>query len=321
MKKFFYLSVVLLGGLVVGSCSGDDDDDNGGGKGSSSAGVIDSRQGILLKSVDNFRFFYTDNGRLDYFTEDNRDRYEMGSNTINFVNEDGEEEEIELKYNGSGFLTTIKDSYSFTEERLTVNFSGKATLSYDGSGHLTKISLSSTEKGVEDGKSYTETSTNNISFSWRSNLLTSVESLWKEVEDENVYTGSEWYHYEYNDAALENNVNKYCQYAPSIVRWGEDLWRALAYVGMLGVGPNCLPSGCEYGYEDYEDGKLDEEYKNTESYRYQFNSDGTLSVCYRGSRSYNFSYYYMNADARATRSGADLAKSMRSLFRRHAKGA
>lgn len=317
MKKFYFLSLLLLGGFVLGSC-GDDDDDNGGGN--SSAGVIDSKLGIRLKSLGDYRFYYTDSGRLDYVSEGSYDRcyeFDYSSNTIAIAGEGDDNELASVSYNGSGYITSIKDTYSKKDEYYDYMQTGTASLSYDG-GHLTKISINSKETGIEDGEQYTETASATFTFSWKNNRLTAVDYKYNEKSSRHEYSGTEWYRYDYTDA--DDNENIYMQYAPSITRWGEDIWEVLAFVGLLGNGPKVLPSVCEYGYTDYEDGELDEEHESSKSYRYRFNADGTIATCYVGNQSYNYTYESDDDDyynGRATRSLEKAQLSLRDLFRCH----
>lgn len=134
--------------LALTSCAGDDDE-VGGGSGSMTAGVVDPKSGLRLasynSSYDNYSYYYTNDGKLDYINEweyssqyPYRYDFSYNPNKITGTSPDGEEiVTYEVSYNGSGYVTALDISWDvYNDEQDAWSGSEKATLSYDSSGHL-----------------------------------------------------------------------------------------------------------------------------------------------------------------------------------------
>ena len=281
MKKnlFSFLSVVLMAIVSVGFVScGDDDDENGSA--SDKTGVIKTGEGnVRLYRVGDFRFYYNEDGTLDYYDyyggyEKHQFSYHPNKLTID------DDLVYDIDYTSEGNIA--KASFSEKGEDLPadvdhdVSESGTATFSYDSNGHLKSISFKGQEVYYEDGTRYTDKGTGSIKFTWSNNLLRKIvfEEQWTEngkiVEDD-----KEIYEFFYDD----DNPNPFCQYAPDILDYMDSDFEVLGLVGLFGKGPVKLPSSV---IETEDDGDT-----HTRSFYYSFNEDGTL-------RSANGVYYYYN---------------------------
>lgn len=321
MKKnlFYFLATVLLSATVVTGLTacGDDDDDEGGGSSSTTAGVIDAKSGLRIKGVGNYNYYYTDDGRIDYIS-DRYGKWTFGynPNTVTFVEtyngRTSKEETVAVSYNKAGYLAGINynetKEYSDGDEWTTT---GKSSLSYDGSGHLTKISSSANSQGKEGGKNYTEKWSDDIALTWKNNQLQKI--VWVESGTKN---GESWKSTEtWNFTYDSDNENPYCQWAPSIAKpLDDDIIELMAYAGLLGKGPSMLPDGCEYEDVYVEDGDTDRN-ESTKTYRYDYNDDGSISSTTINSTRYSFYYDYNSTRANdgATPKTAP-AKKLNGLF-------
>ena len=321
MKKknlFYFLATVLLSATTMMGLTacGDDDDDNGGGGGSSStsAGVIDAKSGLRLKAAGNYTYYYDNDGRLDYI----KDKYGKWSfsynpNQISFIEDyqgnTSKEEVFNVSYNGKGYVSGMSATIEGESDSETWKTTGKATFSYDGSGHLTKFSGTSKEEGYDDGEKYTETWTDDITLTWKNNQLLKVALVEKGSENGVTWRYTETWNFTYNS----NYENIFQQWAPSMTpAFDSDIDELLAFVGLLGNGPAMLPDGAEYEENWDDDGDTGSDDKSY-NFSYAFNNDGSLKTTTIGSKRYNFSYDY--TDTRAITDSQELpAKRVRSLL-------
>ena len=305
LKFAFLFGMIMLDGLSLSSCSGDDDDD--GGSGSKSVGVLDENTGLRITSAGGYNYVYQDDGRLLYILSGSSCRYEFSYNPNKIAHvDDGDYEEAEnytISYNGSGYVSSASSSEKWDEGDEYVETTSDASFSYDGNGHLTRISGKYKETEYENGKTYTESGTVTYTLTWSNSLLQKVVCS-EEGRDENgrPFKYVETYTLSYNNDAMANNTNKYLQYACFVDPIFSDLMERICYVGLLGNGPAFLPSGLEYEEkEEYynESGeKKNYEYSGSHTYRYGFNSDGAISYDYEGSyRNSTYSYDYVEVSS------------------------
>ena len=312
LKSLWALLPFLVVTIGLYSCGDDDDEVSaGGGKASTSAGMLDKKTGLRIKSFGNYSVYYSDDGKIDYIRDSyGRWTFSYNPNKITFVESyngySSDEESLSVGYNSAGYLASTSYSDSGQDGNDKWNESSKATLSYDGSGHLTKIVISGKESGTEDGERYSCTWDDTYTLTWRNNQLTQVVGTEKEVEDGVTETETETWTFSYDS---DNNENIYRQWAPSIGQCiGGDMEEIFAYVGLLGVGPSVLPSRYE---EEYYDGKL-RSYENSYAYRYGFNNDGSIAYTYVNNSRYDFSYDYAETNNRPTRSATALPETKMS---------
>lgn len=317
MKTIKIMAALLLLCVVV-SCSKDDDDS---GSASTSAGVIDKKTGLRIKSCGNYNIYYNDDGRLNYIDDGYR-KWMFSYKPDKITEKGGDEGILNVGYNGSGYLSSVKFSDVDTEGRWNENES--STLSYDGSGHLINISGSGHEIGTENGKRYDESWTFSYTFTWRNNLLQQMVYIEKDVEDGETETYTEKWIFSYDNDSYEN---VYRQWTPSLVEYLENFEELLAVVGLLGVGPNMLPSSADVTEEEYYDGKS-HTYNNSYTFRYGFNSNGSISYTTANGTRCNFSYDYAESDDRSSNLNKKIgpipfvqerepAKFSHHIFRKH----
>ena len=291
-------AVAIVCTLSVGlySCSSDDDGD-GGGKASTSAGVLDKRTGLRITSYgstyDTYRVYYLDDGRIDYIKQGSYEQYKFSysPNRITAYYGSEEEEVLNIGYNGSGYISSIKSSYSGEGSGERWTETSNATLSYDSNGHLTKISVSGNETStdMDTGERTTEKWTGNYTLLWRNNLLMQVVVDETEIEGGEKETETETWVFSYDNSSYEN---VYCQWTPSISSiFGDGIVEMLANLGLLGTGPIMLPSSGECHEESYYNGS-NHSYDRSYTYRYGFNSDGSLSSATVSGTTYRYSYDY-----------------------------
>ena len=308
--------------LALTSCAGDDDE-VGGGSGSTTAGVVDPKSGLRLasynSSYDNYSYYYTNDGKLDYINEwEYSSQYpyqydfSYNPNKITETSPDGDEiMTFEVSYNGSGYVTAMDISWDvYNDEQDAWSGSERATLSYDGSGHLVKYVSTCKESGIEDGQKFSYTEKNTGVLTWSNNQLTKAANNW---ETDNGDTNSAIVTFEY-DGSYDN---PYRQWAPSLAEYALGGFSSLlAYVGLLGVGPTELPSSCsDYSESDYTDHL---------KFSYTFGSEGALRYTYIDGARHSFGYDY--TDSKETRTAVNIPYEPikrqtrgRFLFQHHRK--
>lgn len=301
-KCIFLFGMIMLGSLSLSSCS-DDDDDNGG-SGSNSVGVLDESTGLRITSAGGYNYVYQEDGRLMYILSGSSCRYEFSYSPNKIVHvDDGDYEEAEyftVSYNGSGYVSSASSSEKWDDEDEHGEATSDASLSYDGNGHLTKVSGTYKETEYENGKSYSENGTTNYILTWNNNLLQKVVCTDEGRDEDGPFKYVETYTLTYNNDAMSNNANKYLQYACFIDPIFSGFMERLYYVGLLGNGPAFLPSGLEYEeigeYYDEDGEKKSYEYSGSYTYRYGFNSDGAISYDYVGNyRNATYSYDHVES--------------------------
>lgn len=174
------------------------------------------------------------------------------------------------------------------------SYTSNASLSYDGSGHLTKIASSYSGNSSDSEGSWSESGNATYSLSWTSNRLASFKGVSKYKDEDGTYSTSFSIIYSYNNAT-ENPLH---QWAPSLAYYlaEEDegsLEELLAYAGLFGTGPAELPSAMTYESTD-EDGKT---YEGSDSFAYTFNANGSLATARVQNNTVRFSYDYLTNDS------------------------
>lgn len=235
-----FASAALMTGFTA--CGSDDDGDEPDGPDTPTATV-----GVRLYSVGGTSFSYDNQGRVDGY----RSRYgEYAS--IDWENgviessdsEDGEP--INFKTNGKGYFTEFSQSWNYKEDGDSYKGSGKMKFSYDKQGHLTKISVSMSESGKEDGESYKYEETSEIEYTWKDGKLVKgvCETIEKEDGEKDVYKTTANVAY----GLKENLFNQYClSLASDVIEFD---FGDFALVGLLGVGPAQFPAVIETEEDD-----------------------------------------------------------------------
>ncbi|MBP5345869.1 MAG: DUF4595 domain-containing protein [Bacteroidales bacterium] len=287
-KNWSLLTILMVTTLNVGFVSCDDDDDNGAeGSPSPTAGVIDKSSGLRLKSFGDFTVYYKDGGLIDYVEGESYNAkliFSYKPNKIIYSTDDGIAETWIVSYNNNGWISTcdINDTYN-NGNYATTNIE-KTKFSYDGDGHLISVSTSGNYIEIEDGEKYSEKFTRQTTLTWKDGLLM------KRISEDKYDDGGETITYTYN--YQKEYANKYKQWC-TIDRDVMSQYYILYHLGLLGIGPDKLPSSVIEKYSDIdENGKVI--YNNNETWplSYQFNKDGSISCCTLGSSNYQYSYQH-----------------------------
>lgn len=284
------LSICLMGGMALASCSSDDDDE---GAASNNAGVIEGKANVRVTQVGRYRFYYDKKGRVDQIEDNYSDfRFSYSPNKVICTDEDNYEEELSISYNSNGYVSRIEGSSEGKEGNETWSISGSASYSYDGKGHITRISSQWKEIDSEDGKKYSETGTVSIDFTWKNDLLMTITENEKYVEDGDTETAQSSQTFTY-DTENDKYLNEYLQYVPCFSEELEgvgdgDVEEPMSYIGLMGKGPRYLPTSSKKEWSEYYDGR-DHSGSYSRTYQYGLNADGTIA--YASSNNSSRIYY------------------------------
>ena len=178
--------------LMLVSC-GDDDDSGSYNVGSLLIETEDGDQ-LLVTSVGSIKYGYDDDGVLNYY-----DDYDVTDNgTIFSYTDSYGSETIKLTLNGSGYISKCVSEGSYTEYDCEETWKETANLSYDSSGHLTKLSGGFTETAIEDDEKDTWSGSISWTLTWSNGLLTK----WVYYESEEEWECTETYEYDYDSDYL-----------------------------------------------------------------------------------------------------------------------
>lgn len=240
-------------------------------------GVLDKTTGLRFKSYKpsngNIRSVnYADNGRINNFLYADRISYIFSYDPNQIIYVEGDKQRnYNIEYNEDGYLVRWSGSYSVNnDDGKKITYRSNASFSYSG-GHLTNVTYRET---VEEDTKTEEEWKGDITLTWHDNQLQSMVGVEEEHGEIDKFTATFTY-------GNSNYKNVYRQWTPWLVDDVlMDLPYEIAFVGLIGPGPDMLPSRVYYGDE-------------TDTYTYGFNSDGSLSYTIRdGSRRYDFSYDY-----------------------------
>lgn len=295
IRNYFFSSCAAITAMALGvcivSCSDDDDQETR----QYLHGVLDKASGLRVKQVDDYTYYYADNGRIDSICDDGCNNcyvFKYNPNRIIGISRGEVDELYTVDYNSSGYLTVFGGSWrdSFGEWSYSGNYS--FTLRYDGDGHLVKMSGNGKESSIgPDSVRYDEDWTQTTTLTWDNNKLMKVVLVSNSNDDDEPYT--ETREFSYDDG---NYVNEYRQWTPSLADdFGDDI-ALLFYAGMMGVGPTMLPTSVEETNICYEDGESDT-VNNSYTYRYGFDDNGSVSYStikdkYGDEERYDFTYDY-----------------------------
>ncbi len=258
------------------SCK-DDEPGNGG-----NAVIMD---GTRLTSVGDIKISYDSEGRVYRFGDDTgyvEIDYKNGLIIPSGYNEDGVL--FKVKFNGKGYISSLTQNWRYDDFDEWSEGIGTASFSYDGDGHLVKVTTTTSEDYSENGESgkYSEKST--IELTWRNGNLIHVAQNGTESD------GYEWS----EDYALGYNMqeNKFRQMTWSQFSCIFEKFSYMACVGMFGVGSELLPSRIE---------ETDDGYSDTTDLRFTLNSNGTIA----SEKIDGYTYRYGYGDVAVVRSASD----------------
>ena len=184
----------------------------------------------------------------------------------------------------------------------------KTTFSYDGDGHLTSISSSYyIEIEIYGGEKEKESGTYRCTLTWKDGLLQGVsdscEYEYNEDGKTRKSTSTDTFKYD------KEYVNKYKQWV-EFYGIDEGIFR-FQLIGLLGVGPDKLPSSRSYTINDNGDNL-----SGTNTCSYEFNEDGSVA----SANGVNYTYETAN-NTRVSDSSAEtteiVAEPLTSTKRHH----
>ncbi len=283
MKKIICAGLALLmcGGLVfsVTACSGDDDDDNG------NSGVVNNDLGLRVIAVGDYKYSYYDDGKLEaiyFYNEPIKFTYKPDKITFSEEEDEYRDEpnSVDVSYTSQGYLKSL--SLSDEEYKLS------AVYTYDGDGHLTKISSSYSAPN--------EKYRNEATLTWRNDLLRMIVWGCEDYDEDETDSESHRITFDYDgDNPIEN---PYLQFAASLIEFvgiGDgDLEEGLAHIGKLGKGPKYLPSACQREWEETEGSRVRNGSSKSE-FKYGFNIDNALSYVMIGNERINYRYEFVDS--------------------------
>ena len=295
MKKELLWSLVAMAmtsamSVSFVSCDDDDDDNGSSGVGNVSAltGIIDPESGLRLKSFGEYTVYYNNEGLYDSIAhkEDYLDDYafQYGPDKIRRTNNAfyNYVTEFDVNYDKMGRMT----SYESQETGECVYFksnwtgTGSASYTYDKEGHLTSMIQSGGETGIEKGEPYTASWIEKVTLTWENGFL--KEIAYEDIGLENARTWSAVYTFGYDT----EYVNKYKQWVYFYV-FGQNNSIFYPYLGLMGKGPDKLPSSVIFTYKD-KLGTVGNDGTETYTCSYEFNADG--SVAKANGREYTYEY-------------------------------
>lgn len=276
MKDIWILLVAC--GLAFGftACSSDDDDESGSGvSGEDSTPTLTDTNGdrYIITEITGTYYEYDTDWNLTAWEDD--DNYHVVS--YNPLYMEGGYEEDDYSYtetfsnfslNSDGYITQMTFSYSADGgDDYKQSGSGTYSISYDGSGHITKIIGSGTETYNEYGDTWDLRGSSNAIFTWNDGLLTEATIEYSGTEDGESYSEEEYFAFDYGDKEYENKTK---QNTPITIGYVyHDIFGALSYIGYFGIGPTYHPTSVYYDSEGWID---------TEEFSYTLNDNGTVDV-------------------------------------------
>lgn len=293
MKRFNYLAVyglMFTAALAFTGCS-DDDDEGGAPKADNSYITTVDGDKLLLTSNGEHSFEYNSEGILTSFGNRNYsdENYKISFNPCKIT--DDNDHELNFRLNGAGFISEFTESFDRQEGEDSRKGVGKASYSYDGSGHLTKVVTNYTYSGTDFGESYYTSGKSTTIFTWKNGNLVKAVTNYEGDEDGDKFYATDTFILSYGD-----NANPLGQFSQSLERVYDetiidDSYIAdLCFVGFFGKPSNYFPQRIEEqstesdGYNDYYE---------WDDMSYFFNSNGTLAREYF----YGSNYYYSYSNA------------------------
>lgn len=260
LNKLSNYSLLLAAGCAFTACSSDNDDLSlPEGPGSinvaKTPGVLTAEDGsqVLITNAGGYSVSYDEQGRIK----------SAGSADFSynpFTISDGSDEQYrDIRQNSYGYITSMKYT---DEDDITTSYS----MSYDGSGHLTKLSASASNSSFSG--------TANTVLTWSNGNLQKIVTTSKAQYDGESETETYTHVFSYSSNSNSNPVH---QYSPFTAEAFEDFAPEVLFIlGYFGVAGDNHPSAVEYTRtrESSEDGS--DNGRVGYSFSYTFNNDGTL---------------------------------------------
>ncbi|MBR6196658.1 MAG: hypothetical protein IKQ72_03580, partial [Bacteroidaceae bacterium] len=181
------------------SCDNDDDNgSNGADNVSALTGIIDKESGLRLKSFGEYTVYYNNEGLFDsiahkdylddYAFQYGPDKIRRRNNSFyNYVTE------FAVNYDKMGRMTSYESQETGSSIYFENNWNGtgSASYTYDKDGHLTSMTQSGGETGIEKGKPYTASWLEKVKLTWENGLF--KEIAYEDIGLENARTWSAVY--------------------------------------------------------------------------------------------------------------------------------
>lgn len=282
--KHFCLVVSLFSTslFLLSACGSDGDgDDEGGGRTSSSlqVGVFTGSDGVqyrLSRVGYYYAFSYDDDGALSYLTCSGGGAYAVTNNPLTVYSQNYDDVDVvnysDFSFNSAGYVTKCKyeQSYYAAENEYEV-WTGSFSMSYNGSGQLTKLSCKMEgETCIYNEKSKSSASIN-YAFTYKNGNLIASSAVIKGNEYGQSYTDTAESTYTYG-----NQENPSGQYTVGVLDAFDfqDALSALAMVGYLGKASAYLPKSIVSVITETDDGGDPETIDD--SFTYSVNSNNSL---------------------------------------------
>lgn len=185
-----------------------------------------------------------------------------------------------VKYNDRGYITVFDPDY----EEDGYATSEKNSFNYDSEGHMSSCSLYGVIDRIKDGERLYLDWNLKVTFDWKDGLLQYMTFDGEETENETK--SSVFYKYKYSyDADFPNKYKQWGIYQgfPTV----GDSYFFLPFIGLMGIGPDRLPSSMTYIDKDNQ---ADPDHKW--NFRFTFNEDGSMATM----AGFEFSYEYANGN-------------------------
>ena len=185
-----------------------------------------------------------------------------------------------VKYNDRGYITVFDTDY----EEDGYATSEKNSFNYDSEGHMSSCSLYGVIDRIKDGERLYLDWNLKVTFDWKDGLLQYMTFDGEETENETK--SSVFYKYKYSyDADFPNKYKQWGIYQgfPTV----GDSYFFLPFIGLMGIGPDRLPSSMTYIDKDNQ---ADPDHKW--NFRFTFNEDGSMATM----AGFEFSYEYANGN-------------------------
>jgi len=315
-RKFFLNPATLAVAAVIGICLASCKDSD---KPYTVTDIDDEEW--YVTSAGGFRFTYDEDGHLTsiidrngaYIVKDDEDKLVLDWNDFD------ETSHTEIVLNDDYNITKIV--YSWTEDE---DETGNETYNFSYGSDKRLVSCTCTGRYAKRKRS--ENFTQTTSYGWSSNQMTiRQDENWQRFDDGETDTESDKLSYVFTCAGQSNRCKQLPYYMGEEMADTGELGGMFAVLGLLGYGPENLPTG--YTRESVHNDN--DSYENNYALDFTLNSNGTISSERRGYRyfigkySYDdpFNYVYdaaSRADAPATQSFKEFVhNSLRKASLKH----
>ncbi len=298
MKVIKILALVAVAlPMVFISCSNDDDNKSSGSP-SEDTSVITTADGnkLLISKINSDLIFkYDDLGRCTYLNSWNSWFFTISYDPykVEVTSDEDESVSCSLSFNGSGYISKCTWSETYDDGEESGSGSETTTLSYNSNGQLTSATNNYSGKEKFDGESYSYSGKVTLNITWEGGNMTKMAINQTEKGDGYSYSDSYTYTYSYGDIE-----NKYRQYTVDFDQTSADCLDCIAdfcLIGYMGIGSAYLPTSVKMEGEENEDGDV-YNYDYTYNCSYTLNEDGTIST-EKSDYDTTYRYTYANLDS------------------------